>query len=173
MICTPVRTITGPAGAATLVRTVLEDRDPVDQGATVAAWFLSCPRQSPAWEHYLLKVLHLRPIEGGRPVNLAREGATHEVLLVALDPDRKPVPHDAQTWLHLYPVNAAEQLVLPHDGAARVAVEIAAQLVMHGVLPAEPPLSGAVEPWHSVLRTIETLFDPGGPYRPGRFYSTS
>lgn len=156
MKATPVRTITGPAGAATLVATEIEPGD-AQYAATVATWFLHCPRQSPAWEHYLLACVHLRPLPGAPEPKIVRPLATHEFLVVALDPAEKPRPDDVRSWAHLTPVNVAEQLLLASDVEARQVVALAAQLVVHGALPAEPLLSGQREPWRSTLRLSELL----------------
>jgi hypothetical protein len=62
--------------------------------ATVAAWILFCPWAHPAWHNYAVLVIHLRPVEGlGKPkINLP--GATHEVWVYALDPDKDPDPRN-------------------------------------------------------------------------------
>ena len=142
---------TGPAGTATEVITTLEPGDRPDWRGTVATWFLDCPGQSPAWRHYVLFVIHLRPIEGARPPEIRVPHATHEVFLFALDPQSEPTPTDVKSWLFLRPHNVMEQIQLPNDEAASQLAEAAAKTVAAGVLPAEPALSGAVEPWRSSL----------------------
>lgn len=141
----------GPAGLAIEVHHELEDGDPIDFAGTVAQWFLDCPGQSPAWRHYRLGVVHLRPIPGGRPPVVNVPGATHEVLLYACDPSAYPRPDDPGTWRALHPLNVVEQVELPGDEAARDLLRRAAGGVVVGLLPAEPPLAGAVEPWRTTL----------------------
>jgi hypothetical protein len=138
----------------------------VDMSATIATWFLDCPGQSPAWRHYLLSVVHLRPIEGQshEPV-FQFPGATHEVMVVALDPDRKPSPADSETWFHLTPVNVAQQLVLEDDEQAKELLHLAARAVVSGILPAEPALAGAKEPWQTTL--VNTAAHMRGLEHPG------
>jgi hypothetical protein len=149
---------TGPAGTATEVVGTLEPDDPPDWRGTVATWFLDCPGQSPAWRHYLLFVIHLRPIEGVRPAEIRVPHATHEVYLFALDPQPGPTPMDVKAWRFLRPQNVMEQVQLPHDEAASELAGLAAKAVVEGKLPAEPPLSGAKEPWRtSVLQTAAHL----------------
>jgi hypothetical protein len=77
--------------------------------------------------------------------------ATHEVILLALDPAGDPKPTRTKTWKRLFPINVCEQIQVPDDDAARQLLYQAALGVMQGILPAEPPLSGAVEPWRTVL----------------------
>lgn len=143
--------LTGPAGSATEVLLTLERFDKPDLAGTVAMWFLVCPGQSIAWDRYALSVIHLRDIEGARPADIAVPGATHELILHALDPARRPEPRKPRSWVPLSPFNAVEQIELPHDAAARELARLAAKSVVAGFLPAEPMLSGAREPWHSTM----------------------
>lgn len=125
--------------------------DTPDQAGTVASWFLDCPGQSPAWQHYNLSIIHLRDIEGVKSAIVTVPHATHEVMLFALDPARNPVPTDTSSWSFLRPVNVCEQIQLPDDGAASELLYDCARAVVNGILPAEPPLAGAVEPWRTAL----------------------
>lgn len=152
MIVEPAETIHGACGTATRLEYALEAHDPPDARGTVTAWWLDCPGQSPFWHVYLLSVVHLRPLDGVRPAVIGVPGATHELVVVALDP-REPTPlmTDPTTWKYLTPVNVAEQLELPDDDAARYAAYLAAWGVVEGVLPAEPPHTGQREPWRTSL----------------------
>lgn len=151
MKCTEGRTLVGPAGGAMEVLYEWAEGDPPDVQGTVAVWYLHCPGQSPAWDRYILAVVHLRPIPGVRPAVVNVPHATHEVLVHALDPQRMPTALDPATWAPLRPLNVVEQLQLPDDDAAREVAALAARAVVDGVLPAEPPLSGQVEPWRTAL----------------------
>jgi hypothetical protein len=145
--------VEGPAGTATPVFVDLEPGDPADWSGTVASWFLDCPGQSPAWRHYILNMIHLRPIEGVPAAKVTVVGATHELHLAALNPEAHPRPGRPQSWQRLTPLNALEQVRLPGDGEARDLAALAARAVVMGQLPAEPALSGATEPWHTVIAT--------------------
>jgi hypothetical protein len=150
------RVLEGPAGTATEV--IVTRPATKAQQATVASWLLHCPGQSPAWHHYLLATVHLRPIPGTPPPSITVPGATHEVMLAALDSAAHPVPERPDRWVMLRPMNAVEQVHLPSDGAAAELLEQAAKAVLAGVLPAEPPLSGQREPWHtSMIKTSAHL----------------
>ena len=137
----------------------------VDKSATLATWFLHCPGQSPAWSNYLLSVVHLRPIPDGSPPALQFPGATHEVMVVALNPEKNPKANDTETWYHLTPVNVAVQLVLESDEQAVELLYLAARAVVSGLLPAEPALAGAKEPWQSTL--VNTAAHMRGLEHPG------
>lgn len=134
------------------------------QQATVAAWWLECPGEAPLWSKYLLAVVHLRPVDG-IPANVVVPGATHELLVVALNPERDPRAVDPDSWEYLLPPNVTEQVELPDDNAAKQLASHAAQAVVAGILWAEPPLSGQVEPWRtSLIKTAAHL--RGEPHAP-------
>ena len=154
----PGRILEGVAGKATEILCELHPGDPLSWTATVALWFLNCPGQSPAWSCYLLSCVHLREIPGTSPPILAEPGMTHEVMLVALDPYSKPDPANLDTWRTLRPFNYVGQIRLPDDDKAQRLLEWCARAVLAGHLPAEPLLSGQVEPWRSTLQdTAEHL----------------
>jgi hypothetical protein len=124
----------------------------------VAAWFLTCPGQSPAWSNFQLSAVHLRA-EAGLPAPVVHvKNATHEVLLFALNPDANPVRDDVETWQPMRPLNLAEQIQVPSDQAAAALLELTAQAVVDGLLWAEPPLSGQFEPWRSTLASTAAHF---------------
>lgn len=146
----------GNAGIATEV--VVDEFDTPAASAALSTWFLQCPRQSPAWEHYTLNVVHLREAPGVTPPVITVPGATHEILVVALDPETKPTADDPQSWAFLWPVNVREQFTVDDDEDAIELAKMAAQAVVNGLLPAEPALAGAVEPWRTaIIRTSAHL----------------
>lgn len=144
-------TIAGPAGSATKVLMEREPSDRPDWLATLGSWFLDCPGQSPAWSHYLLSIIHLRPIPDVKPAVVRFPHATHEVMLIALDPSADPSPTNQESWRFLQPINLMEQVQLDDDDQALVLIDEAAQATVNGITWAEPPLSGQVEPWLSIL----------------------
>jgi len=145
----------GSAGKAIEILSEWEPGDKPDFKAQLASWLLECPGQSAAWRHYHLAVIHLRPIEGVKPADIRREGATHEIMLVALDSEKNPVADDASTWRWLSPVNLVEQIIGVNDEDAVDIAQAAVRKILQGQLWAEPPLSGQVEPWRSWLRSRE------------------
>lgn len=141
--------IEGVYGTATEIVVDGEPAQP-DWAATCATWFLHCPGQSPAWEHYQLSIIHLRPIDGVPPAHIRVAGATHEVMLVAIDPTSDPHPLDRRRRF-LRPINVEEQVHLDNDDQAVTLARDCARAVVDGILWAEPPLSGQVEPWRTAL----------------------
>lgn len=144
-------------GAAGTARELLVDRecsDPPDWRAHIGGWFIEAPGQSPAWQHYLLSAIHLRPIEGVKPAVIREPGATHEFLLLAMDPARNPHPENPDSWSYLRPYNLMQQVIASNDAAVAKILDGAARAVAEGRLWAEPPLSGMFEPWRSYLQAL-------------------
>ena len=108
----------GRMGEAREVLVTLDAHDPRAWKAGLMSWFIRAPRQSPAWECYMLLVIHLRDIEGAKPAVLKSAGMTHEFVMYAMDPTLHPRPNDASTWSYLHPVNICQQLALPSDAVA-------------------------------------------------------
>jgi len=146
----PREIMRGPAGVA--VQLYAARVDTVEEQAMVACWFLNCPGQSaPGVEQYILWANHLRPLPGLGPPAPLMPGATHEVLLAALDPDGHPEPTDSATWEPFVPANLVQQLILTDDVACQVLIRSAAEEICGGRLWANPSRIGEVEPWRSWL----------------------
>lgn len=151
------RKIVGVSGQAMQVLFEREPTDKPDIAGTVAMWFVECPNQSPAWRHYHVALIHLRPIEGVKPAYIRRPGATHEIVIAALDPSKWPTANNAESWSFLTPLNLEEQIKMPDDATAEHLLEHAIEQMIAGHLWAEPPLSHQVEPWRSWLRAHEDI----------------
>lgn len=80
----------GETGRAWRVRDVEVSEGPPDWKACIALWLVEAPGRHPLWSWWSMTVIHLRPIPGARPAHIRREGATHEFMWAALDPDRSP-----------------------------------------------------------------------------------
>lgn len=151
------RVRTGCFGTATEI--VIDEHGSIDETATIGSWFLHCPGQSPAWDHYVISVVHLREIPGQtRAATITLPHATHQMFIVALDPGALPTADDLTSWRFLHPINLAEQFQVFGDIAAIHLLEASVDAVLAGMLWAEPPLSGQVEPWAStIIRTSAHL----------------
>lgn len=160
MILTIGAELDGPAGHATELL-ASENTLLADWRATIGVWMLWCPGQSPFWDLYRLSAVHLRPIEGQQyEPKLWYPEATHEIQLVALNPEKCviPVMTDTATWEALIPYNLIEQVTLPDDASAATLLAQAAMAVVDGKVWAEPPLSGQVEPWRGLLQGTAAHF---------------
>lgn len=146
------QTKAGVAGSARELLITLGPDDKKDWAATIGCWFIYAPGQPPAWRHYGLSVCHLRDLEGVKPAHIRIPGATHEFMLLALDPHKNPEADRPESWVRLFPMNLMEQVKLPNDATASRLLDMAATEVVEGRLWAEAPLSGQTEPWRSWLR---------------------
>lgn len=135
--------ITGPAGHAVKLGI---DSDP-KFAETVCHWLLTAPGQSPAWNQYNVAVVRLRDGIPGMPPPIRQfPGATHEVLILALDPT--PGPQTVETMAghaergdlpFLTPVNLAHQIE-GSDAEAEELAYLAVRAICDGLMAAEPPL---------------------------------
>src|SRR5690348_1459188 len=81
--------ITGPAGRADRV----ELADIPEAAETVCSWLIEAPGQSPGWDKYNLAVVRLRDNVPGFPQPHHQfDGTTHELLLMALNPEHPATP---------------------------------------------------------------------------------
>lgn len=74
--------------------------------ATIGCYVLRLPHAHPFWKHYLMIGIHLRPIEDVPEAELDFEGATHQISVMALDPNFDPSP----PWHYLQPGNVQFQV---------------------------------------------------------------
>ena len=118
--------VVGTVGRAWEVR-VQKRETPPDWGGSLGTWILHVPWAHPAWSYYCLGVIHLRPIPGVRPAQIRVEGASHEFMIHAFDPDSPHSPpspdiSDETTWpSFLQPIDLAHQVVgLTDEQAARI-----------------------------------------------------
>lgn len=89
--------------------------------ATLGACVLTLPWAHPLWSQYMVGVIHLRPIEGVPEASITRQGATHEFVIYAIDPDDRVEPgRDFETRAPrlLSPGNIVWQFTAPDDAAA-------------------------------------------------------
>ncbi len=110
---------------------------------TVCQWLLTAPAAHPLWSQYLMPVVRLRDADGFAPPKRQFDGATHELLVLALNPDEGPyTPENMSRFYegpqagklpYLTPINIAHQIEGTDEEARRLAVA-AAWGVTAGVL---------------------------------------
>lgn len=106
------------------------------EGAEVCAWVVEARWAHPVWHSYWIDLAHLRPVAGHqRPFTVYLAGATHELVLMALDPDAllRPMIGGGPVQA-LAPVNFAAQFVAENDAMALRRVELAVQAICDGRL---------------------------------------
>jgi hypothetical protein len=131
-------TPTGPAGTAH----ALPIPDIPTAAETLAQWLIDAPCWHPVWSQYLIVAVRLRDGIPGFPAPTRRfPGATHEVIVGALDPGEGP--HTAATLTRpdaglpiLTPVNVAEQ-VQATDAEVLLLVRDLVFGTVHGLLNPE------------------------------------
>lgn len=160
----------GPAGEGWKILSEPSDHERSDVQASINHWIIRAPNQSPAWEYYIVGCVHLRPVEGqSRPPHLRFPGATHEILILAVNPklgdnlrpenwlERTNQAAEQGEAIHLVPVNYVHQFGGLTDGEASTLVDLLAHSIVNGYLPAEPLLSGGDYWTESLLSTIEHI----------------
>jgi hypothetical protein len=107
-----------------------------DHDGTVGGFIVNAQGAHPFWDHWMISVVHLRPIEGVQPATIVVEGATHELMIAAIDPEL-PLPSlDAATeswrvhWLR--PIDVLEQFQAKDDAVAHQILELAVQAIVGG-----------------------------------------
>lgn len=158
---TRVDHIDGRAASADRIP-ILDRRTPAEE-ACLVSWLVDAPGQSPVWRHYLLSVCHLRPIDGAPPAHIRTPGATHELLLIALDPVGHPNVYDRESLRFLTPLNAEAQFIVDTDEQAVALAEKATRAICDGVMAAEPPFPHqGREIWQEVVTQTAEHLRTGG-----------
>lgn len=60
--------------------------------ASIGLWLLDCPEVRPPWHFWFLSLIHLRPIDGVRDVEIVTPGAGWEILSLIVDAHDEPDP---------------------------------------------------------------------------------
>lgn len=102
------------------------------QGAEIDTWIVEAPYSHPMWHSYMLAVVHLRPVDGFPAAVVHLPGATHEVMLYALDPSHTPRLDRNPRLLH--PANFHGQWIAESDEGAIAKVDSCVDLIIAGQL---------------------------------------
>lgn len=132
---TPPDDLTGSLGTAERA----PDTAFADRPAALTLWIITAPAWHPLWSQYSLSVVTLADIPGEQPAIKKFPGATHELLVMALNPEHGPYDASAirsDTLHHLTPVNIAEQFTAT-DEQAQVLAALCAHAVVDGLLNPE------------------------------------
>lgn len=108
---------------------------PQDDDAALIASIVEAPWAHGAWHSYMFSLVHLRPMADNRPTIFYLEGATHELVIEAINPDydRNEMLKTGKVY-RLTPANFAEQFIAESDEAAIARVKDAIMLVVDGKL---------------------------------------
>ena len=131
-------TLQGRAGQAWMIRQPAPGaRFKRDHDATVAMFLLRVPGAHIAWNHWIMSVIHLRDIPGVKPAHKEFPEATHEFMIVALDPgEALPALDVTPEWRvrRLTPVDVLEQFTAADDVIAEHVLDLAVRAVVDGFL---------------------------------------
>jgi hypothetical protein len=109
-----------------------------DADATVDGWLLHAPGAHPFWVYWVLAVIHLRPLAGVKPAYVRLSGATHEIIIMALNPETQlpeieDVGRGEATFDFLTPIDVMEQFVVRDDAEAAQLCELAIRCCVDGM----------------------------------------
>lgn len=108
-----------------------------EDDATLAHWVVEAPWAHPLWHSYSLVLVHLRDMPDNRPTKIWKPGATHEIWVWSIDPDkdrREMIETGIVEGHWLRPMNYGGQFIAEGDDVARAAVLRAVTLVCAGSL---------------------------------------
>jgi hypothetical protein len=113
--------------------------------ATVSSWLITSAKFHPAWTQWTLYAVHLREVPGVSAPAFQYPGATHEVGLLALNPDTRVTAEDMgrPDWRmrYLLPPNLALQFTATDDEMRHVCA-LMCWSISAGHHSPEPALSG-------------------------------
>ena len=99
---------------------------------TVAAWIVHAPYAHPMWHSYAIAAVSLELVPGWPPAKINAPGATHEVMVYALNPEHRRAINAPSHYLT--PANFHGQWRAADHAAAARYVEETVQLVIDGKL---------------------------------------
>ena len=108
-----------------------------DHEGHLAGWLIASRETGMPWWQFQLSVVHLRPIAGARPAVFRFRGATHEVVLLAYDPEREVTADGVKQGGYLQPYNFCAQFVTTDEKAIALAEHLV-RLALDGTLHLEP-----------------------------------
>jgi hypothetical protein len=143
----------GPAGRAYKVTRHQQTDERARSLQAGAFWFLHLPEAHPVWPRYVLSCVHLQHVDGLPDPFLSSPEMTHELMLLALDPEAKPTPSDTSTWSPLTPPNFAFQFKVESNEQAALLTELMARSLVDRRLPAElDDYLGGMAAWERSVR---------------------
>lgn len=102
------------------------------KSAVIAAWVINAPWAHPFWSNYLLTIIHLRPVPEIGPPMIYIQGATHEIVVYAIDPKWTVKRDEIPPLLH--PANFASQFIARDDAEAAERASKSVREILDGQL---------------------------------------
>lgn len=118
--------------------------------SSIVSWLIEAKNANPMWHSYAMHLIHLRDMPGlGRP-KIYLPGATHEIMLFALNPE---MARDLQNYPHvLLPINFAAQFIAICDDWAIARInETVFEIVNGGLSPDTDHLQSWIQRFGSAM----------------------
>ena len=131
------------------------DRDKAP--GTVGFWLIHAPWMHLAWSWHVVSIVHLRPMNGTE-ANFQFEDATHEFMVVAIDPNHEPTLK-YESFKYLRPISICQQFVAKSDDEARQVIELQMINVAAGSLSLDSDYRGV---WQKLLLSDIVKKDKNG-----------
>lgn len=138
--------VAGPAARAWKIR--MPERDPASTSC-VGAYLVHAPWSHPFWPWKVLSLVMLRAVPGLPPAKVFLVGATHELMLMPINPEH-PLgdPDTAGPFAFLIPPDLVEQVQCSGDERAGKLLDELVRRIVEGYLV---PDSDYRSHWHAVL----------------------
>lgn len=105
--------------------------------STVAFWLLNLPGDHPLWSEYFVSAVRLKDIEGMPPATITVPGATHEIIVAAIDPKLTPEEREKIQFRPLHPLNHVYQFQAD-DACVEIVLEKICEAFVQGNQIVEP-----------------------------------
>lgn len=131
-----------------------------DWDATVGIYIVQAFGAHPLWDHWAVCVIHLRPIDGVPPAKRLFATATHELMIVALNPDA-PLPElgPSPITVHtLSPVDVIEQFEVENDAGAAEILALSVKAIVEGYMSPDQDFRAK---WHTAIQRTAEHFRSG------------
>lgn len=99
---------------------------------TTACWILQCPAYHPVWHSYVISCVSLKNMEGLPPAVILLPNATHELFVIALNPNFPTTVNE--DFCFLEPINFSAQFIAENDEVASGRIEESVKEILAGVL---------------------------------------
>lgn len=114
--------------------------------ATIGNWMIHAPWMHPFWSWHYLSLVHLRELDGVSPPNMQFPEATHEFLVLALNPEHEP---DWGKLYYLTPPSITQQFIAENDAQALEWIELILPQIAEGELSVDSDFRST---WFHFLR---------------------
>jgi hypothetical protein len=107
-----------------------------DAPACLALYLLFCPGAHAAWSWWQLSLCHLRDLAGLPPASKQFPEATHEILILSINPEACPLPDpDSPPWPYLTPFDLVEQVMTNDENGKQILARMVETIMTGRVSP--------------------------------------